>query len=171
MILSDEVVSGSRSRSLSLERETQPSVTATIEIFLPLPVCPAYDYPTLSASLMCSRPRLQKYDVLALKPSNHVRIASLDPTYWERTVTVGSAGKAFSCTGWRIGWLIGPSDLIRSCLAASTRVTFSTNSPLQEAAAEGLEKAGEKRFFENQREWYEKLKDTLLKQLDKLGLP
>ncbi|KAK9897908.1 PLP-dependent transferase, partial [Cystobasidium minutum MCA 4210] len=110
------------------------------------------------------------YDVLALKPSKHVRIASLD-NFWKRTITVGSAGKNFSCTGWRIGWLIGPADLIRACLAASTRVTFCTNSPLQEAAAAGFEQADEQHFFENQREWYEKLRDTLLTALDKLGLP
>jgi kynurenine aminotransferase len=138
-----------------------------------------------------------QYDVLALKPSKHVRIASLDH-FWNRTITVGSAGKNFSCTGWRVGWLIGPANLIRACLAASTRVTFCTNSPLQEAAAAGFEQADEQRFFESeqhgftntrermilaqllntdvlfflaQREWYEKLRDTLLTALDKLGLP
>lgn len=88
------------------------------------------------------------YDVLALSPSEHVRIASLDD-FWKRTVTVGSAGKGFSCTGWRVGWLIGPADLIRPALAANTRVTFCTNSPLQEAAAVGWEKAEEERFFES----------------------
>lgn len=90
-----------------------------------------------------------QYDVLALKPSKHVRIASLD-NFWKRTITVGSAGKQFSATGWRVGWLIGPADLIRACLAASTRVTFCTNSPLQEAAAAGFEQADEQQFFESE---------------------
>lgn len=110
------------------------------------------------------------YDVLALTPSKHVRIAALED-FWERTVTVGSAGKQFSATGWRVGWLVGPANLIRSALAASTRVTFTTNTPLQMAVATGIEKADENKFFENQKEWYEKLRDILLKQLDRLGLP
>ncbi|KAL7009122.1 arylformamidase [Cystobasidiomycetes sp. EMM_F5] len=110
------------------------------------------------------------YDVLALSPSKHVRIAALGD-FWNRTVTVGSAGKGFSCTGWRVGWLVGPANLIRAALAASTRVTFCTNSPLQEAAAVGFERAKEEHFFENQQEWYEKLRSTLLKELDNLGLP
>lgn len=90
-----------------------------------------------------------QYDVLALKPSKHVRIAALDK-FWDRTITVGSAGKNFSATGWRVGWLVGPANLIRACLAASTRVTFCTNSPLQEATAVGFERAEEEQFFESQ---------------------
>jgi len=37
------------------------------------------------------------------------------PNMWQRTLTVGSAGKTFSATGLKIGWTIGPSNLIRSC--------------------------------------------------------
>lgn len=33
---------------------------------------------------------------------------------WERTVTIGSAGKSFCATGWKVGWVYGPSNLIRS---------------------------------------------------------
>lgn len=99
------------------------------------------------AHLPPSTPVLQ-YDVLALTPSKHVRIAALED-FWERTVTVGSAGKQFSATGWRVGWLVGPANLIRSALAASTRVTFTTNTPLQMAVATGIEKADENKFFES----------------------
>ena len=34
---------------------------------------------------------------------------------WERTLTIGSAGKTFSSTGLKLGWTIGPQHLIRSC--------------------------------------------------------
>ena len=43
-----------------------------------------------------------------------IRVASL-PGMWERTVTVGSAGKTFSVTGWKLGWAYGPAHLIRNC--------------------------------------------------------
>ena len=44
----------------------------------------------------------------AARPVAHVRIATL-PGMWERTVTLGSAGKTFSVTGWKIGWAIAPA--------------------------------------------------------------
>lgn len=44
----------------------------------------------------------------------HIRMATL-PNMWERTVTIGSAGKTFSSTGLKLGWTIGPEHLIRAC--------------------------------------------------------
>ena len=58
--------------------------------------------------------------------------------------------EAFAATGWRVGYLIGPSHIINPTLAATTRIVFCSNSPLQEAAAAGLEQAEERRFFETQ---------------------
>jgi len=43
-----------------------------------------------------------------------IRIATL-PGMWERTITVGSAGKTFSVTGWKLGWAYGPEHLIKNC--------------------------------------------------------
>ena len=48
------------------------------------------------------------------KNKKHIRIATL-PNMWKRTLTIGSAGKTFSSTGFKIGWTIGPKNLIRSC--------------------------------------------------------
>ncbi len=47
------------------------------------------------------------YDCLTFDGHSHTRIASF-AGMWDRTITVGSAGKSFACTGWRVGWLIGP---------------------------------------------------------------
>ena len=44
----------------------------------------------------------------------HIRIATL-PNMWQRTLTIGSAGKTFSSTGLKIGWTIGPENLVRLC--------------------------------------------------------
>ncbi|THH13276.1 hypothetical protein EW146_g6924 [Bondarzewia mesenterica] len=100
------------------------------------------------------------YDCLTFDNKEHVRIATL-PGMWDRTVTVGSAGKSFAATGWRVGWLIGPQSIINPTLAASTRIVFCTNSPLQEAAAAGLELAPKYNFFATQRKEYEERRDIL----------
>ncbi|KJA30054.1 hypothetical protein HYPSUDRAFT_32114 [Hypholoma sublateritium FD-334 SS-4] len=109
------------------------------------------------------------YDCLVFDGKEHVRIANL-PGMWDRTVTVGSAGKSFAATGWRIGWLIAPKSIIQPTLAASTRIVFCTNSPLQEAAASGLEQAKERNFFETQNEEYAERRAILCDAFDKLGL-
>jgi len=63
------------------------------------------------------------YDRLYYEPDVHERIANL-PGAWERTITVGSGGKTFGTTGWRIGWLIGPKHLVGAALSAQTRIVF-----------------------------------------------
>ncbi|KAJ4469531.1 pyridoxal phosphate-dependent transferase [Lentinula aciculospora] len=110
------------------------------------------------------------YDTLVFDGKEHVRIATL-PGMWDRTVTVGSAGKSFAATGWRVGWLIGPESIIRPTLAASTRIVFCSNSPLQEAAAAGLEQVHERKFFQKQTAEYAERRKILTDCFDTLGLP
>ncbi|KAG7097096.1 hypothetical protein E1B28_004480 [Marasmius oreades] len=110
------------------------------------------------------------YDQLVFDGKEHVRIATL-PGMWDRTVTVGSAGKAFAATGWRVGWLIGPQSLIQPTLAASTRIVFCSNSPLQEAVAAGLEQVVQRNFFQIQRDEYAERRQILIDCFDQLGLP
>ncbi|KAF7968883.1 hypothetical protein HWV62_18274 [Athelia sp. TMB] len=109
------------------------------------------------------------YDCLVFGGKEHVRFATL-PGMWDRTVTVLSAGKAFAATGWRVGWLIGPASIIAPTLAATTRIVFCTNSPLQEAVAAGLEQAREKNFFPTQNREYEERRDLLVSAFDRLGM-
>ncbi|KAI0082568.1 aminotransferase [Panus rudis PR-1116 ss-1] len=109
------------------------------------------------------------YETLVFDKREHVRFATL-PGMWDRTVTVGSAGKMFAATGWRVGWLIGPESIIKPTLAATTRIVFCSNSPLQEAAAAGIEEARERGFFEKQLVEYEERRNILTDCFDKLGL-
>ena len=81
-----------------------------------------------------------------------------------------SSLEAFAATGWRVGWLIGPKWIMQPTLAATTRIVFCTNSPLQEAAACGLEQAKERKFFETQREEYLERRGILAGTFDKMGL-
>ncbi|WRT66115.1 uncharacterized protein IL334_003068 [Kwoniella shivajii] len=110
------------------------------------------------------------YDCMVYDGKTHTRIATL-PGMWERTLTVGSGGKSFACTGWRIGWLIGPPQLTSATLAAHSRIVFCTNSPMQEAVAIGLEQAKERHFFEDQLEAYAERRDILTTYFDQIGLP
>ncbi|KAH0840054.1 1-aminocyclopropane-1-carboxylate synthase 1 [Lanmaoa asiatica] len=109
------------------------------------------------------------YDCLVFDGKEHIRFATL-PGMWDRTITSLSAGKAFAATGWRVGWLIGPESLIKPTLAACTRIVYSSNSPLQEAAAYGLEEAHSHGFFEKQVAEYQERRDVLLSAFDRVGL-
>ncbi|KAI0669107.1 PLP-dependent transferase [Trametes maxima] len=109
------------------------------------------------------------YESLVFDGREHVRFATL-PGMWDRTITVGSAGKLFAATGWRVGWLIGPPTLIEPALAASTRIVFCANTPMQESAAAALEHARERRFFETQLDEYAERRGVLVDAFERLGM-
>jgi N-succinyldiaminopimelate aminotransferase len=67
----------------------------------------------------------------------HVPIATL-PGAWERTLTISSGGKTFSTTGWKIGWVSGPADLVDAVLAVKQFLTYVNGSAFQPAIATGL---------------------------------
>ncbi|KAM5149033.1 kynurenine--oxoglutarate transaminase 3 isoform 2-T2 [Mantella aurantiaca] len=77
------------------------------------------------------------YEWLVFSGSQHVKIATL-PGMWERTITIGSAGKAYSVTGWKLGWSIGPEHLIRHLQTVHQNVLYTCPTPLQEALAHAL---------------------------------
>jgi len=60
------------------------------------------------------------------------------PGMAERTLTVSSAGKTFSFTGWKVGWACGPARLVRAVLTAKQFLTFVSGAPFQPAVAVGL---------------------------------
>jgi len=74
------------------------------------------------------------YEHLIFEGHRHIAIASLDGMF-ERTVTVGSAGKTFGMTGWKIGWVYGHPDLIAGVWRAHQFIVFATNHPTQAAVA------------------------------------
>lgn len=76
----------------------------------------------------------------------------------------------FAATGWRIGWLIGPSWIMQPTLAATTRIVFCSNSPMQEAVAAGLEQMEKRKFLETQREEYYARRQVLVDAFDKIGM-
>lgn len=67
----------------------------------------------------------------------HIPVASL-PGAAERTITISSAGKTFSFTGWKIGWLSGPADLVAAARTVKQFLSYSSGTPFQGAVAAGL---------------------------------
>jgi len=74
----------------------------------------------------------------ARSAEGHVPIATL-PGMWDRTLTLSSAGKSWSFTGWKVGWATGPAPLVQAVLAAKQWLTFTSGSPLQPAVAHALD--------------------------------
>lgn len=77
----------------------------------------------------------EAYEHLAFEP--HIPIATL-PGMFERTVTVGSGGKSFSFTGWKVGWATGPAELIAAVRVVRQHLSYVSGGPFQEAMALGL---------------------------------
>ena len=77
------------------------------------------------------------YEHLLFDGARHLPIATL-PGAWERTITISSGGKTFSTTGWKIGWLTGPAELVSAALAVKQFLTFVNGAPFQPAIALGL---------------------------------
>ena len=93
---------------------------------------------------------------------------TFDLSKCNKSLTITS--EAFAATGWRVGWLIGPPHIIQPTLAASRRIIYSSNSPLQEAVARSLDLAKGNNFFKAQRREYEERRNALLHSFDVLGL-
>ncbi|SCV05192.1 LANO_0H02080g1_1 [Lachancea nothofagi CBS 11611] len=111
------------------------------------------------------------YENLYFTPE-FTRIATLTPELGQITLTVGSAGKSFAATGWRVGWVVSLNpDLLKYVAMAHTRICFSTPSPPQEACANSIETALGNNYFENMRQEYIRKFEIFTKVFDELGLP
>ncbi|XP_054021177.1 kynurenine--oxoglutarate transaminase 3 isoform X1 [Dryobates pubescens] len=77
------------------------------------------------------------YEWMVYKGNKHIKIAML-PGMWERTITIGSAGKTYSVTGWKLGWSIGPQNLIKHLQVVHQNTLYTCPTPLQEALAQAL---------------------------------
>jgi N-succinyldiaminopimelate aminotransferase len=82
------------------------------------------------------------YEHLVYDGHEHVPLATL-PGMFERTLTLSSAGKSYSFTGWKVGWATGPAELVGALLAAKQWLTFTSGSPLQPAIAFALDEEGD----------------------------
>lgn len=77
------------------------------------------------------------YEHLTFDGTEHIPLMTL-PGMRERTVRIGSAGKTFSVTGWKVGYVVGPAPLIGPIAKAHQFSTFTTPPSLQHAVAIGM---------------------------------
>ena len=107
------------------------------------------------------------YEHLLFDGRTHVPVATL-PGMAERTLTISSAGKTFSFTGWKVGWATGPEELVQTMMAAKQWLTFSNAAPLQPAVAHALRH--ETGFFEQLAKELQAKRDLLVDGLRTLDV-
>jgi N-succinyldiaminopimelate aminotransferase len=99
------------------------------------------------------------YEHLVYDSRRHLPLAGFDGMA-ERTVTISSAAKMFSCTGWKIGWACGPSQLIAGLRAAKQYLSYVGGAPFQPAVAHALN---------TEDAWVAALRTTLQHRRDRLA--
>lgn len=110
------------------------------------------------------------YETLVYDGLSHTPLASLDGMR-ERTITLGSIGKTFSVTGWKVGWATGSADLIDGLVTFRQFASFAGANPLQHASAVVLEQAAQHGYFEQLRQQFQQRRDMLLSALADAGMP
>lgn len=119
----------------------------------------------------------QQHDVIALTDEvyehiifdglPHIPMATL-PGMRDRTLTISSIGKTFSVTGWKVGWVAGPADLVQGMFRVRQFVSFCGAAPLQHAAASALEVSDS--YYDDLRTMYQAKRDMLVEGLQRVGL-
>ena len=98
----------------------------------------------------------------------HIPLISI-PGMRDRTIKIGSAGKIFGLTGWKIGFVCAPPPLLRVAAKVHQFLTFTTAPNLQVAVAYGLGKTDD--YFSDMRKELARSRDRLTAGLTSLGFP
>lgn len=107
------------------------------------------------------------YEHMVYAPYTHTYMSSL-PGMYEHTITCNSLSKTYSITGWRLGYLIGPAEVIEHAKKVHDFLTVGAAAPLQEAAAVGLKFP--ESYYEQLLAVYTEKRDYFLNGLDQIGL-
>jgi aspartate/methionine/tyrosine aminotransferase len=116
------------------------------------------------------------YNFLTYDGKPHTMFAEVGDNF-NRTLTCHSAGKLFFCTGWKLGWMFGPPELIRQCYIIGITIYDCSNAPAQIAISKCIEEAyqgkfnGDLSFVEDTRANFEKTRDYFVKELSSMDIP
>ncbi|XP_014445449.1 kynurenine--oxoglutarate transaminase 1 isoform X3 [Tupaia chinensis] len=122
----------SRTKALVLNTPNNPlgKVFSKAELELIAGLCQKHDVLCISDEV---------YQWLVYDGHRHISIASL-PGMWERTLTIGSAGKTFSVTGWKVGWVLGPDSIMKHLRTVHQNSIFHCATQGQAAVAQSFER-------------------------------
>jgi N-succinyldiaminopimelate aminotransferase len=151
---------GPKTRAIILNTPHNPTgrVFSLDELTLIADLCREHDVTVIADDV---------YEHLVFDDARHIPIATL-PGMFERTLTVGSAGKSFGMTGWKVGWVYGPPELVKGAAQAHQFVAFAHSYPAQQAVAEAFRlPAG---YYADTRAAYTVKRDLMLAGLDAAGL-
>ncbi len=107
------------------------------------------------------------YEHIVYEPNKHIYFSSL-PNMQERTISCSSLSKTYSITGWRLGYIIAPAEIIDAAKKVHDFLTVGAAAPLQEAAVVGLKSGDE--YYKELQEKYTQKRDLFLKGLDDIGI-
>jgi aspartate/methionine/tyrosine aminotransferase len=107
------------------------------------------------------------YEHIVFDGAKHLRLATF-PGMWQRTLTLSGAGKTFSCTGWRIGWAIGPAPFHDALCRLRQFTVFAAPTPFQFGIAAGLEMPDG--YFDQLAAVYQRQRDFMTGCLKDCGL-
>lgn len=107
------------------------------------------------------------YEHIVYAPHRHTYFATL-PGMWERTLSCSSLSKTYSITGWRLGYIIAPGEIIERAKKVHDFLTVGAAAPLQEAVIPGLRFGQD--YYDSLLEKYTHKKELFLRGLDNLGI-
>ena len=107
------------------------------------------------------------YEHIVYEPYRHTYIASL-PGMFERTISCSSLSKTYSITGWRVGYIIAPEEIIDTAKKVHDFLTVGAAAPLMEAAVVGLEMGDD--YYKELLGVYDSKRTLFLNGLDRLGI-
>ena len=107
------------------------------------------------------------YEHIVYAPHQHTYFASL-PGMWQRTLSCSSLSKTYSITGWRLGYIIAPEDIIERAKKVHDFLTVGCAAPLMEAVMPALEFGQD--YYDGLLAKYTHKKDLFLRGLDALGI-
>ncbi|KAM5259218.1 kynurenine--oxoglutarate transaminase 1 isoform 1-T2 [Hipposideros larvatus] len=122
----------SRTKALILNTPNNPlgKVFSKAELELVANLCQQHDVVCITDEV---------YQWLVYDGCQHISIASL-PGMWERTLTIGSAGKTFSVTGWKVGWVLGPNSLMKHLRTVHQNSIYHCPTQTQAAVAQSFQR-------------------------------
>lgn len=151
---------GPKTRAIIINTPHNPTgkVYAADELQLIAELCQQHDVIAITDEV---------YEHIIFDDLQHIPLATW-PGMAERTVKISSLGKSFSVTGWKIGWVTGPAELIAGIQRARQFISFAVANPLQAGAIVALKLPTT--YYDELRTLYQFKRDQMVDMLNAVGL-